>query len=897
MSIIAAHAEREIINALIVLLGKVIPPPTRETVEQKAKVLATMQDFEGDLSNIIDEVLTAIDTRVGRGISIINVEEPHDNEWVKKRGDIEWIYSNAYAGYLEKNGWPPDATLATMEVGDKILGHLQDPLCEGSWDRRGLVIGHVQSGKTANYLGLVAKAADAGYRFIIVIAGIHNNLRKQTQERVDFGFIGRSSDATNPMRIGVAEFIEDYPHPITFTDVNSDFNKGKAEAIRAELKDFNKPLILIIKKNVKILEALHGWLADLSSKGGKISHTPMLMIDDEADNASVNTNKEDTDPTRTNAWLRRIIHLFEKSCYVGYTATPFANIFISPDSNYIYIDKNGNEENIRKDLFPRDFIYLLDAPNTYLGPQKIFIDDDSGNKILRKITDCEQYIPLRHKKDLTVVSIPPSLKNAFNVFVLTKAIRNARGQHNKHCSMLVNVSYIVAIQKAVKGLLQVYEKNLHQAILTNYAMPDSQALSNKYIADLYATFQKEFLACNVTWTEVKRNLASVFTTLKIMVINSSSDDVLDYKSYEQSGQGLTVVAIGGFSLSRGLTLEGLCISYMYRNTRQYDTLMQMGRWFGYRSGYEDLCRIYLHEDAIDWYGYIADKTEELRQQIYLMRRKKMSPSEFGLYVERHPDRELLITSANKMRSAIMTTVQKSYSGRIVETYLLPKQSNIHSSNEKLIQSLMQSVADVPSKVNSLGIFAKDIDFEVILDFLDKFEVHQEIVAEKNGIIKYLNGISNEYPKVDIIFRSIENNDEDLQSLKLGKQKRSVIIYEDCWKTPKARVAGRGDERIGLSQEQLIYARQLAEEYHNKDPKKSRNPSDVHFRTVRDKPLLMLHILEMQVNGCAIAGGERVPAFGLSFPVSNFGKTVIVAANKVWRDTMQDMDFEEEDIDD
>ena len=441
MSSSALEKEKQLASALISLLGDKTPPPTREEVEEKGRILAQLSDFTEDITSVVEQALVTIDSRMGQGVSIIGTETPHDEEWMLKRS-IAWIYSEAYEKYLRQEGWAPQVVQALSDTGGRILGHLQDPLSEGIWDRRGLVIGHVQSGKTANYMGLVARAADAGYKFIIVIAGIHNNLRKQTQERMDEGFIGRSSDPGNRVTVGVGRFSSDFPHPATLTNINEDFNKNTAEKSGWKLNDFSKPIVLVIKKNVTTLQALHKWLKELNSKNGQITDVPMLMIDDEADNASINTNKPELDPTKTNAWLRQILNLFAKSCYVGYTATPFANIFINPEAY---------DQDVREELFPRDFIYSLDAPNTYFGPDKVFLEDESSSKILREIRDCEDYLPLTHKKDIPLTDLPPSLYKAFNLFIVAKTIRNCRGQDNKHCSMLVNVSRFVAVQRMVKN--------------------------------------------------------------------------------------------------------------------------------------------------------------------------------------------------------------------------------------------------------------------------------------------------------------------------------------------------------------------------------------------------------------------------------------------------------------
>lgn len=868
--------EKRLISALISVLASRDPAPTNAEVETTAKMLAPMIPFTGDLGNAILQTTIAIDTRMGRGVSIINHEAPHDDQWLYRR-EIKWTYTDAYEAFLKQEGWAAPVVQSLSDTGSRILGHLQDPLSEGSWDRRGLVIGHVQSGKTANYMGVVAKAADAGYKFIIVIAGIHNNLRKQTQERIDEGFIGRSSNPENRISIGVGTFTPDYPHPATLTNVNEDFNKITAGKSGWKLNDFSKPIILVIKKNVSTLKQLHKWLDDLNSKNGQISDVPMLMIDDEADNASINTNKPDLNPTQTNSWIRQILGLFAKSCYVGYTATPFANIFINPDD---YDDK------AREELFPRDFIYSLDAPNTYFGPDKVFLDDASSAYITKKILDCENYIPEAHKNGAAVADLPPSLYGAIDQFIVARAIRNHRGQENKHCSMMINVSRFVSVQKAVRNLISVYEKKVREAVKANYAMPEEISSKNASMAALRKAFDTEFSSCGVTWAEAKARLNSVFDNLHLYVVNSKSDEVLDYKKNERDGHGLTAIAVGGLSLSRGLTIEGLCISYMYRNTKMYDTLMQMGRWFGYRPGYEDLCRVYLSPDSIDWYGHIAEKSEELRQQIRRMRQDKLTPRQFGLYVEAHPDR-LLVTAANKMRSGTNVTFQQSYSGRLLETYVVPDDGSINSANEDLIEEFWRAGFGGTVKPTKKGWWVEDADISVIDSFLARFTTVGVSTDIKAGALAYLRETADRHTHGDVLLISVKGAGEDEAGYGLGAQERSSAKKDPLdarvWSLSKNRVASRGDESIGLTKPQLDEARRLAEEYHNKDPKKSANPSDTHYREVRNKPLLMIHILGPVGSD---KPADRVPAFGISFPFGDYLRTVNVVANKVWIDQMQ-----------
>lgn len=885
MSITAITEERNIANALISGLANMAETPTRDQVEEKARQIASIFGYTGDLRNIVTEAMESVVTRMGAGTSLVDVNAKHNDQWVHKREDVNWIYAKAYEEFLRNEGWPPQMVQSLSDVTARILGHLQDPLSEGtSWNRRGLVIGHVQSGKTANYTGLIARAADAGYKFIVVIAGIHNNLRRQTQQRIDEAFIGRSSDPEDRRNIGVG-LAPGYPHPATLTNINEDFNKNTAAKSGWKINDFSKPIILIIKKNVTTLTALHKWLKELNAEGeDRISDVPMLLIDDEADNASINTNKEDLDPTRTNAMIRRILGLFAKSCYVGYTATPFANIFINPDA---YGD------DVQEELFPRDFIYCLDAPTTYFGAEKVFLNEATSESIVRPIDDCEDLIPYSHKRDDPVHELPPSLYRALDEFIIARAIRNLRGQAGKHCSMMVNVSRFVPVQKAVRDFLSLREKKVREAVLANYAMPEDVSSRNMYMQGLKEAFDAEYADVGVAWAEVKAALGGVFEHLHLYVINSKSDEVLDYTKYEKEGVGLTAVAVGGLSLSRGLTIEGLTVSYMYRNTKMYDTLMQMGRWFGYRPGFEDLCRVHLSGDSINWYSHVAQAADELTQQVKRMRRDGLSPRQFGLYVMAHPDSPLLITAANKMRSGEKVMFRQNFSGRMLESYIVSVDPAVNGSNFSLIEKFWKDGFGGQEPIDTTkGMIFRNVQVEHIEDFLIAFQAHSQFSDRKADIIAYLHTLSEQHPLGDVLLISPRGGDEAV-SFRLNGQSRVVSDLQGTgWRLNKDRVASRGDEKLGLTAEQQAAAVANAA---SKDP--SVAPSDTHYREVRGKPLLMIHSLDPHGNS-RVKG--PIAAFGVSFPPGHYETEIEVVANRVWLERMQgtpDDPDDEEDYDD
>ncbi len=859
------NKEKAVLAAVLAAYETSSQIPTHEEIWAKASTLAPIIGYSGDLQNVVATAESEIPSHMSAGISLVNVEADHDQDWIHKR-EFDSIYADAYGEHLKREAWKPSVVNTLLENdGSKILGLLQDPKSEGTWSRRGLVIGHVQSGKTANYVGVIAKAADAGYKFIIVIAGIHNNLRKQTQQRIDEGFVGRSSDPRNRGNIGVG-FNKDYPHPVTLTSVNSDFNKKTGEQSGHELNDFKKPVIIVIKKNVKTLEGLYSWLHELNTKGhDRIADVPLLVIDDEADNASINTNKPDIDPTKTNAWIRKILRLFAKSCYVGYTATPFANIFIDPDSF---------AGDVYEELFPKDFIYSMDAPTTYFGPEKVFINEDISDKILVEITDGEEYIPLSHKKDTEFHELPPSLYGAIDTFIVARAIRNLRKQERKHCSMLINVSRFVSIQRDVEAFVNLRLDKIREAVKANYLMPDKSSELNEYMANIKAVFENEYANCEFAWPEVKRILWSVFDNLKVYLINGKSDDVLDYGKYQRDGNGLTAIAIGGLSLSRGLTIEGLTVSYMYRNTKMYDTLMQMARWFGYRPGYEDLCRVFLSEDSISWYKHIAEATEELRQQIRNMRIANLSPREFGLYVTSHPD-SLLITAANKMRSAEKITISQNFTGKLIESFLLDPDKETCETNEILITEFWRDKFGGEISQTEKGWYVRDVDTMRIIEFLTRFKSHYDASNQKKAATDYLRAIYDDFPKGDVIL--ISKGPSEPGEFRLGPQLRTAAEATTArWQISGYRVASRGDEKLGLTPVQIDEANKIANEANST---KTVIPSDYHYRLVRNKPLLMIHILQPKDNVIPIC--DRVPAWGISFPDGLYKIAINVVANKVW----------------
>jgi len=873
-------------------------PEIAAIVEDYRPVLEARFQFSADdYAALLKELESRHVTTMDIGVSLVDQEDEHDEDWYLNRDESSWNYWNDYKQLLIQEGWP-DRVLHSMDtVTGKILGLLRNPHDEGEWYRRGLVIGHVQSGKTANYIGLLSKAADAGYKFIIVIAGIHNNLRRQTQERVDQGFIGKDSQTRLP--IGVGRLNPNRSFPSTVTTTESDFNRSVGRQFGIQLQSFNGTFILVIKKNVWTLASLYEWLVSLNTREGmeKIGDIPMLLIDDEADNASINTNKPELDPTRTNSEIRRIMNLFRKRCYVGYTATPFANIFINPDDED---DMAGD------DLFPKDFIYCLDAPTNYFGADRIFTDEESSKNFIRNFEDCEQYIPIKHKKDDPVADLPPSLKEAVRLFILARAIRNLRGQEKKHSSMMVNVSRFVNMQSQIRLLLNMYLKELSQAVKFNCQLDPTKAAEDNTIGTFKDDFSREFIHCDVSWESVLKELGKAAEAVKVFMVNSRSDEALDYSAYEKDGDALTAIAVGGLSLSRGLTIEGLTVTYIYRNSKMYDTLMQMGRWFGYRDNYEDLCRIYMSEASQGWYEHIAEATEELRLQIKRMRREGKRPKDFGLYVRSHPE-SLIVTALNKMRHAETRNFKISYDGAFKETHIVPSSDEVTTHNREMIKGLYRELQDDKYPIVERALpnqLFKDVEWSRIYKFvLEDYRFHRDHEELQNFMSQFIKAVSDLHPLWDVAFISLQKKPA-AEGFPIASQGRTVrtqpgkkIIMtpesEPGWYIGyKQRVAGTKVMGVGLSDAELRIADELAAQ----DSKKK--PTDIHFRNARGRPLLLIHLLDLwrdQKNDTE-AFATNIPAIGFSFPNSTEFRTVECVVSPVWLKQFEPEQFDSPDDD-
>lgn len=851
--------------------------PTEAEILDLIDRLATV--FPGVTAVIRTEILQKVTARLlvkmDTGFAVVEHHQP----WVDaRRPQIDPFYWSRFKLYMQKDSqWPPRVITAMDRSTDEILDLMGNPAESGTWKRRGLVMGDVQSGKTATYSALICKAADAGYRFIVLLTGTIENLRRQTQERLDAAFVGfdsseqLKSNGLN-LRVGVGK-VDGQRQASVFTSSSADFKATTLEALGLSLHALSEPALVVIKKHAKILANLRTWLRSYNPSQNEGIEIPFLLIDDEADNASINTNDPGKNPTAVNEGIRELLKLFRRTTYVGFTATPFANIFVDPDTK---------ESMLGDDLFPRDFIYTLESPTNYFGPRKIFLEDAGEGLYLRAISDVQGTLPARHKSDHSVTALPESLIDALCVFLVSNAIRDLRGEGATHRSMLVNISQFTRVQDAVEELLHAELGHLQTQIRSFSALSVARALEDPRIRRLHKAWDTEYSSCGYEWPAVQRALHNAALPVTTKAVNQrTGPGALDYRAHKDTG--LRVVAVGGNSLSRGLTLEGLVVSYFSRSTQMYDTLLQMGRWFGFRPGYEDLCRVWLPKNAIDWYGHICNATEELRAELRRMSRLGKAPKDFGLAVRAHPD-SLLVTAHNKMRTAAEVTRIISLSSQSFESVELPTSVEDLSRNFARVANFIATVSPRGEAAHpGSGRLFKRATRGEVAQLLRTFALPvTEFRFQPGAIAEMLENVTSEaLAEWDVGIPSGDGTESvSIGGLEVRPQVRSIRRQDPpgvlVISGRNRRVGSRGVESMGLTEEQVAAARKTAwkaaekkADEEGQPPPGRVNVADSFYRAERTRPLLLLHVLQGEPEDARTIlprlGDAALVAIGLSFP--------------------------------
>ena len=644
---------------------------------------------------------------------------------------------------------------------NRILSHLEDPRSEEGFAIRGLVIGHVQSGKTQNFSALIAKAADAGYQIVIVLSGLHNSLRRQTQMRLERDLGRENVD-------GVGE-----PEPgrrwqwMTGREVWEDFAKT---GVNAAVLQGTGQVILVVKKNASRLQWLHNWMKDRVPP-----HVAVLVIDDEADQASINTggnrsggstsdpnpedefdlegggrdfdgeflSEDETKPSTINGQIRQLVNGFNKSAYVAYTATPFANVLINPDA---YDLQAGD------DLYPKHFIINLPDPpgDQYVGSTRLFgrdaISGESGGEqdgldVIEFVPDSDVALMLppkgRGRGDF-VPTVPASLRQALVDYVLASAALLERSGQNEPCTMLVHIDMQRAMQNPLQPQIERELAQIRQSWLydgTEYR----PLLEERWNTSFVPVTSGIDVNRQRTFSDIEPHVDRLLRDgIDVRVLNSDHADELDFDTEPH----LKAVLIGGNKLSRGLTIEGLLVSYYLRSTLYYDTLLQMARWFGYRGRYVDLTRLYSTRELVSYFHDLATAEADLRNQVARYERDRLTPTEFVVRVRRHS--VMKVTQPKKMQAAEESNL--SYSGELVQTLRVPEQlangrlpdvgQSTLENNLEATRALFARLGD-PDDPSAAKLVWSGVEPDTVMSFLQSFSVREERKFDSASLVDYI----------------------------------------------------------------------------------------------------------------------------------------------------------------
>ena len=934
---------------------------TLEDIREQVEVACQSPGVEGldsgEKEKIINELEAHYQTVIGAERELLGEDEGWEPWLPTRRAEIGWDYWDRYRKYLGQRKFAEDVLVRLESSTDRVLGLMGDPKREGNWDRRGLVVGLVQSGKTAHYVGTINKAVDAGYKVIVVLTGFTESLRVQTQDRLEKGLLGYSQrpDPNNrgsniAVPCGVDEINPIRPRIDSVTTCRDDFKTNIARNFSIQVG--RGPIIFVIKKNATVLRNLLRWVTNFGTDNDVDGNTyvrgiPLLVIDDESDVGSVDTKKggidslgdadPDHDPTKLNKQIRKLLSLFDQSSYVGYTATPFANVLIHDEGRAGVDPEDGLL--IGEDLFPRSFIVSLPTPSNHVGPTMVFgsaqggEDAPEGLPIIREVDDTElgeekldYWMPASHKRDhvpvyLGVEEIPPTLRKAILSFILVIAARRLRGDEGEHNSMLVHVTRFNDVQERVYEQIERERQNIVNRLRNKTG--DKGLLDE--LRELWESGDDSFRETTIalgkrpdpifqnpvhSWSDIRGELLEAAASIEVRTINGKAGDVLDY---EENHYGLNVIAIGGDKLARGLTLEGLSVSYFLRCSKMYDTLMQMGRWFGYRPGYLDLCRLYTTEELSDWFAHIADATEELRGEFDLMANSGSTPKDFGLKVRSHPT--MMVTSAVKMRHGM--SLQLSFQGTLAQTIDFSRTDGAVKGNWDAARTLIeraetaQSIAPFKPPRSNAAMWS-GVPGNLIVEFLGAYKEHKAArTVRTRELGKYIEkqmrmGGLTEWT-VLMSGGSAGGDPARLGSAEVGRVARNWYTQgttrEDLIKTDHYRIkvlVNPPDERVDLNHEAMAEALELdirdwqasGHVRQGREVDKPTEPSGRFVRKVRDskKGLLVLYPLVADEDK-AERNDTPILGFAISFPsVGVLGDTPITyIVGNVYQQQEMDLD--------
>jgi hypothetical protein len=803
-------------------IARVVPRERQEAVRRR---------YEEEATQIIRRI---------RGVSADGGPKPWFADWNPAEG-YYWVRQRRYL--LDSVGRSERELEALDDHSDRVLSHLEDPRGAEPFTTRGLVIGYVQSGKTANFSAVIAKAADVGYRIVIVLTGMHNSLRQQTQRRLD-----RELGLVPGVGVGVPE------HGLrwisqTNADLGGDFDPGTSDP---NVLQGNERVIFIVKKFGTVLDRLIGFIEQASPP----ESVPVLIIDDEADQASINTGgnrplgagdgsasekldlselvdeidpemdlEEELDPSKINAKIRTIINSFSRVAYVGYTATPFANVLIGQAAE----DREAFE-----DLFPKDFILTLPPGPGYVGAERLFGRDTldgtpegevEGLDVIRYVPadELSAILPLDRKLDDFQPGLPESMELAILDWVLATAGLLARIEEDDHPStMLIHTHQRTRVQNELAPQVQEVVSRIRQEWRYGGA-GFKQRLRDRWNAEFDPVTVRIDPARARGFEEIEPQIDRLFRDpVRVLTLNSTTEDELDY----EAEPFLKAILIGGNRLSRGMTLEGLLVSYFVRPSPYYDTLLQMGRWFGYREEFVDLTRLWTTRMLASWFRDLALREEELRQQVAAAERARLTPEAVGYRIRTHP--AMMVTAQNKMGAGRVQDL--SYAGRLIQTtrFMLRDQGWLEANHEA-VRDFFGSIARAPETDPGGAPLWRGVEWERVVELLSRYRTVQDrITFDADAARRYIEAQvqAGELLRWDVAISTLQERDDSLGVIDMGVAGSSGfsaisrsrlrddldsigVLTNPAQKTGPMR---RGDEEIGLSEEQILLARQeLAEE--------------------------------------------------------------------------------------
>lgn len=701
----------------------------------------TLLGFSDDAK---DAVNSQWPVRAGEGDIVIATEA---NPWyTEERAKQHSFYWPAYRGVLKDKGWPAEA-IADLDVSTReVVSRLSDPANETPYQSKGLVVGYVQSGKTAQFTGTIAKAIDSGYRLIIVLGGTLDLLRTQTQRRLDMELVGKENiiggmDVNDPDHRKEIDYLDDtdwekflshgvQPSEAGYVDIvrlsgyGDDYKRLKkglnALEFRTGLRDKTRPLyhpdnlykadakIVVVKKNTTVLKKL---VADLKSLRIGLAEIPTLIVDDESDQASVNTKRpslsEKRERTAVNREIANLLGILKRAQYVGYTATPFANVFVDPDD--------------AEDIFPNDFIISLKRPAGYMGA-KDFHDLDAafenGDKTFANSNEAAYVRPVEGDDPK---SVEGSLRSALDAFLVSGAVKLYReaylGLTFRHHTMLVHESMKMSQHRDTAEMI----RDLWAT--GGYSSSGLERLESLWDNDYHPVMEaraEDPATVPASFQELRPYIGKALDKINssqnpVLVVNGDKDLQAHQEDLNFDKRAVWRILVGGTKLSRGFTVEGLTVSYYRRKTLAADTLMQMGRWFGFRSGYKDLVRLYIGRSELSGQKYfdlyeafesiVIDEElfrEELARYAELDDdgKPQVRPRDVPPLVTQHLQ-WLAPTAANKRYNAVVT--ERGEGGRLKDLNALPAQQDaINRRNFQVVKPLLESANSDATFVTDSG---------------------------------------------------------------------------------------------------------------------------------------------------------------------------------------------------